>query len=81
MRIKMLRTERGSVDGVRVAVYRAGEEYDLASPGGRDLATAFIGAGVAVEIGEATKADAPPTNKAVAGAPENKAPLGLPKRR
>lgn len=52
MKIVMLRTERGSVDGVRIASYEAGQEYDLtATAGARDLAKAFIGAELAREVG------------------------------
>lgn len=52
MKIRMLTTERGSVDGVRVASYVADQEYDLtATPGARALAEAFVGAGLAEEVG------------------------------
>ena len=47
----MLKTENGSIDGVRVSSYQQGKEYDLtASAGARDLARAFVGARMAVEI-------------------------------
>lgn len=53
MKILMLKTESGSVDGIRVSTYFAGEEYDLSdSPGARALAAAFIGAGLAEEVKE-----------------------------
>jgi hypothetical protein len=52
MKIRMLTTERGSVDGVLVTAYEADQEYDLtATAGARDLAKAFVGAGLAVEVG------------------------------
>ncbi len=48
MKIKMLTTAPGSVDGIRVTEYEAGTEYDLsATAGERDLAEAFVGAGMA----------------------------------
>lgn len=48
MKIKMLETQRGSVDGCRVKTYEAGVEYDLsASAGAKDLARAFVDAGFA----------------------------------
>jgi hypothetical protein len=57
MKIHMLSTERGSVDGIRVASYEAGQEYDLtATAGARDLAEAFVGAGLAEEVGAAKAA-------------------------
>lgn len=56
MKIRMLTTENGSVDGIRVTTYSAGTEYDLSHcQGARDLAAAFVGARMAVEVaGEAT---------------------------
>jgi len=52
MLIRMLSTQRGSVDGIRVASYEADQEYDLtATAGARDLAEAFVGAGLAEEVG------------------------------
>jgi predicted nuclease with TOPRIM domain len=52
MKIRMLTTERGSIDGVRVASYAADQEYDLTTtPGARALAEAFVGAGLAEEVG------------------------------
>jgi hypothetical protein len=60
MKILMLSTEPGSVDGIRVALYEAGQEYDLtATVGARELAEAFVGAGRAEEVG-ASKAAADP---------------------
>lgn len=56
MKIRMLSTQNGSLDGIRVKEYHVGAEYDLSgSAGGRDLAQAFVGARMAVEI----KGDAP----------------------
>jgi hypothetical protein len=52
MQIRMLKTENGSVDGIRVAQYIEGEEYDLtATDGERDLARAFVDAGFAEQVG------------------------------
>lgn len=52
MKIRMLITERGSVDGVHVALYAADREYDLTgTPGARALAESFVGAGLAEEVG------------------------------
>lgn len=51
MRISMLQTTPGSIDGIRVASYEADTEYDLtATAGERDLASAFVGAGLAVDL-------------------------------
>lgn len=48
MKIRMLNTERGSVDGICVSLYEVGREYDLSrTVGERDLAAAFIGAELA----------------------------------
>jgi hypothetical protein len=41
------------VDGIRVAMFEADQEYDLtATSGARDLAVAFVDAGLAEESGE-----------------------------
>lgn len=61
MRIRMLKTENGSVDGIRVASYEGGAEYVLAATDGeRSLAAAFVSAGCAVDLdsGEHRAADA-----------------------
>jgi hypothetical protein len=51
MKIRMLETTPGSIDGVRVMPYEAGAEYDLTgSPGERSLASAFVNAGLAEEV-------------------------------
>lgn len=43
MRIRMLRTSRGSDDGVTLRTYEAGQEYELPdTPRGLDLAQVFI---------------------------------------
>lgn len=84
MKIKMLKTEKGSTDGLKVGTYEQGQEYDLSSTSGeRELAAAFIGARMAehvvdeptapVVIAEEKAAPAPEENKAMAAAPENKA--------
>jgi len=53
MRIKMLKTAPGSIDGIRVSQYEAGAEYDLShSQGEIDLALAFVGARLAVVVAE-----------------------------
>jgi hypothetical protein len=71
MKIRMLTTENGSVDGIRVEVYSAGTEYDLSQcQGARDLAAAFVGARMAVEVaGDATPAPAPAPEVAAEVAP------------
>jgi hypothetical protein len=74
MKILMSETAPGSVDGISVATYKTGEQYDLtATAGERDLAAAFVGAGLAVEVGaEPVEVDPPdPT-----GEPEVKARPG-----
>lgn len=51
MKITMLSTQNGSVDGIRVKEYTQGVTYDLTdSPGARSLAAAFVGAAMAVEV-------------------------------
>lgn len=51
MHIRMTNTEYGSVDGIRVASYEAGQEYDLtATAGAQALAAAFVAAGLAQEM-------------------------------
>lgn len=55
MRIRMLKTENGSVDGIRVTSYEGGAEYVLAATDGeRSLAAAFVGAGCAVDLDSGT---------------------------
>ncbi|MRV72560.1 hypothetical protein GJ700_12665 [Duganella sp. FT92W] len=50
MKIKMISTTPGSVDGIRVTTYLAGETYDLGGNAGEcDLAAAFVAAGLATE--------------------------------
>lgn len=62
MKILMLKTENGSIDGIRVTVYAAGAEYDLSeTPGSRDLAAAFVAAGMA----RATQVEQPPARAVV----------------
>jgi hypothetical protein len=73
MLIRMLSTAPGSVDGIRVAQYEAGLEYDLtATAGSRDLAEAFVGADLAEEVG--TKS-APPVDTELAGVDASEASL------
>lgn len=53
MRIIMLQATPGSIDGIRVTVYEADTEYDLtATDGERDLAAAFVGADLAIDLDE-----------------------------
>lgn len=48
----MLTTAPGSVDGIRVTSFEADQEYDLsATDDARELASAFVGAGLAREVG------------------------------
>jgi hypothetical protein len=62
MKIQMLSTRKGSVDGINLSVYEAGSVHDLsASKGGRELATVFVREGWAVD-----------ESKAIESAPENK---------
>lgn len=63
MRVRMLRTQAGSPDGIVVEEYRAGESYDLPA----HLASAFLEVRAAEEdavvhrdVVETTAADEPP---------------------
>lgn len=61
MLIRMIKTENGSVDGVRVQPYVEGEEYDLSATDGHiSLARAFIEAGFAEEVDGSRKTDGAP---------------------
>lgn len=61
MKIIMLKTLPGSVDGIKVAAYESGVEYDLtATDGEHDLAVAFVGAGFATEVGATLAAQIAP---------------------
>lgn len=72
MKITMLSTQNGSIDGIRVTGYAQGATYDLTdSPGARSLATAFVGAAMAVEV--------PPTDLESAPSPQDKA-VGRPQK-
>jgi hypothetical protein len=52
MKIRMLRSAPGSVDGIRVGMYEVDQEYDLStSAGAVDLAQSFVGAGLAEKLG------------------------------
>ena len=77
MNIMMKDTASGSIDGINTAIYEAGQEYDLtANAGERELAEAFVGAGLAEEVGteapvadaEAAEANAPVAAEAAAPA-------------
>lgn len=74
MKIRMLKTVSGSLDGIRVTTYEDGKEYDLAGTSGAiSLAAAFVAAGMAAEVGRAAPVAAEPEQKAIEAAPENKA--------
>lgn len=66
-KVKMLKSIRGSEDGLKVNMYYAGREYEV----GDDLLRLFIMDGV-VELVE-EKAVEVEENKAIEKAPENKA--------
>jgi hypothetical protein len=67
MKIRMITTENGSLDGIRVSVYNAGTEYDLTdSQGARDLAAAFVGARMAVEVADEATVEPQPAPEVVA---------------
>lgn len=79
MKIQMLSTQKGSVDGIHIATYAADSIHDLsASKGERELAAAFVGAGMAAEVIEGTVQQRPDDShpgesvKAIEAAPENK---------
>ena len=85
MKIKMLSTQKGSIDGIHLATYESGSVHDLsASKGERELATVFIRERWAVEAlpDPATTAKEQPATagfftpaedaKAIESAPENK---------
>jgi hypothetical protein len=60
MKILMTKTAPGSIDGIRVTQYVEGAEYDLTgTEGERDLATSFVGSGVAQEVGGSKKSAEP----------------------
>jgi hypothetical protein len=60
MKIRMLKSAPGSIDGRRTALYEAGQEYDLsANAGARELATSFVAAHFARAIGDTLEAAAP----------------------
>jgi hypothetical protein len=65
----MLKTEKGSPDGIRVNEYYMGEPYDMPE----SLATVFISTGSAKPM-ERTRKDAgsAPSNKMIDGAPDDK---------
>jgi len=83
MKIKMLKTVPGSLDGIRVTTYEAGVEYELGnSAGARDLAQALVNARFAIEsppdpvtptqIEPASAGFFTSEEKAIDAAPENK---------
>lgn len=85
MKIKMLSTQKGSINGIQVATYEAESVHDLsASKGERELAAVFVREGWAIESPPvpATPAQEQPAKagfftpvdeaKAIEAAPENK---------
>lgn len=51
MKIKMLSTQNGSLDGICISTYTVGTEYDLGDTAqAKSLAKAFIGARMAIEV-------------------------------
>jgi len=66
MKIVMKDTVPGSVDGINIAIYEAGQEYHLtATAGERELAEAFVGADLAEEVGaQSPAADVAPADSA-----------------
>lgn len=59
MVIRMLSDQVGAIDGIHTASYREGVLYDLSdSKGARELATAFVGARMAVEVADAAEGKA-----------------------
>jgi len=59
MKIKMLKSEKGSQTGIDVQLYEKDKEYEVSD----SLATAFIKAELAVEVKESIKALEPEENK------------------
>jgi hypothetical protein len=52
MKVRMLSSAPGSIDGIHVVMYEVDQEYDLTTTAGsRDLAAAFVDAGLAEELG------------------------------
>jgi hypothetical protein len=78
MKIRMLKTMRGSPNGVDIFVYREGEEYDLSRDArALDLANVFLREGWAESAEKPAPKPVedkktPPENKNLASAPENK---------
>ena len=71
MKIRMLSTQDGSVNGITVTTYEQGNTYDLMdTPGELSLAKAFVEAGMAEDVSNApdNPAPPPPRSKAKRGA-------------
>lgn len=68
MKVKMLKTEKGSVDGIQVQSFEKGNEYDIPEK----LAKIFVGINVA-EFCKDEVALIVPEVKDAKAAPENKA--------
>lgn len=67
MIIRMKQTERGSVDGHKVAVYTAGREYELLTPGEIRMGEVFVRGGLAVQVRQRKAHASAPHNKGAAG--------------
>lgn len=79
MHIRMLKTENGSVDGIRVSSYERDSEYVLASTDGeRSLAAAFVSAGLALDLTRAAGTAAVQAEPAAPADPEPESPATAP---
>lgn len=67
-KVKMLSTQMGSLDGLSTMVFKKDHAYEIND----SLLQCFIELGAVLIIGLGEKAIAPPENRAIAGAPENK---------
>ena len=76
--IKMLSTQRGSLDGIQVATYQEGQIYDLRGPGGEDLARSFLADGFA-ELEVRPSRPPGPEENAATRPEEPQTPPGKPK--
>lgn len=61
MKIKMLKTSKGSLNGINVQDYKAGKTYDITE----SLYKCFLGDKVCELVREKKKIDSPPENKAL----------------
>lgn len=67
-KVKMLSTQMGSLDGLSTMVFKKDHVYEIND----SLLQCFIELGSVFIIGLGEKATAPPENRAIPGAPENK---------